>query len=301
MRSKTGFCLLVSLAFFLNGISPAHSAAADGGETAGNLLARPAIVDWHSVESDDYLAYVKNLETIGCSAQTIRTIVTADVIAAFAGKRAEAVTARFQNFQYWQANPDETKARAELAARRRGIDEEMNRVLQQLLGPETDLPDVSREWQRETWNQELNFLTSKKRDATVAILQQYERVNQQMKELAGGANLTEDTNALQRILQQSREEKSTLETVLSPTEYRQVALTTSWTAENLRHALVHFEPTPAEFDIIFDAWKPLDDKLSTIHALRQPDPGNLEQEAYAKIKSQLSASRYQQYCDTWWK
>jgi hypothetical protein len=78
-------------------------------------------------------------------------------------------------------------------------------------------------------------------------------------------------------------------------------LTTSWTAENLRHALVHFEPTPAEFDIIFDAWKPLDDKLSTIHALRQPDPGNLEQEAYAKIKSQLSASRYQQYCDTWWK
>lgn len=293
--------MIVALAFSLAGVFPANSTDLVGGETADNLMARPTIVDWRSVESEGYLAYVKNLETIGCPPQTIRNIVTTDVIAAFAGKRAEAVATRYRNFKYWQTDPSDTKARAELATQRRTIDEEMNRVLQQLLGTGTDLPDVSREWQHEEWNQELAFLTPEKREATEAILQQYAKVNQQMKELASGINLTEDTNALQLILQRYKEEKSTLQQVLLPKEYRQVQLTTSWTAKNLRHALVHFEPTRDEFDIIFDAWKPLDDKLSTIHALRQNDPGNLQKEAYAKIKSQLSPSRYQQYCDAWWK
>lgn len=301
MRAKIDFRLILLPVFFLASIRLANAADFGGVETSGNPMQRPAIVDWHSVESADYQTYVKNLEAVGCPPKTIRSIVTADVVKAFAGKRAAAVATRYRDFKYWQADPSETAARAKLASERHAIDEEMNGVLQQLLGSDTDLPDVSRVWQRAEWNQSLAFLKPEKREATETILEHYAKVNRQMKELATGALLTEDTNALQQVLEKYQREKTTLQQVLSSEEFRQVELTTSWTAKNLRHALVHFEPTQEEFDIIFDAWQPLDEKLAEIHATRQHDPGNLQEEAYAKIKARLSAARYQQYCDTWWK
>jgi hypothetical protein len=290
-----------ALGIFLLGISLANPADYVGDGSSSSSEPKPAIVDWRSVESGDYQTYVKNLQAMGCPSQTIRSIVTTDVVAAFAGKRAEAVAARYQNFKYWKADPAETEARAKLAGQRRAINEEMNGVLQQLLGTDTDLPDVSREWKQEEWNQELAFLAPDKLEATKVILLEYAKVDEQMKELAGGMNLTEDTNELQRIQGRSEEKNTALNQVLTPEEFKQVEMTTSWTAENLRHALVHFSPTKGEFRIIFEAWQPHDENLSRIHAARQHDPGNKEKEVYAKIKEQLSAPRYEQYCTTWWK
>lgn len=286
-------------AFFLMGTSLASSAdyATDG--TSSSSEPKPLIVDWRSVESGDYQTYVKNLQAMGCPQQTIRSIVTTDVIAAFAGKRAEAVAARYQNFKYWQSNPSETEARAKLAAQRHAINEEMNGVLQQLLGTDAELSDVSREWKYEEWNHELAFLAPDKLEATKVILWEYAKVDEQMKQLAGGFNLTEDTNELQRILARYEEKRAAMKQVLAPGELRQVEMTTSWTSGNLHHALVRFDPTEEEFCVIFDAWQPHDDNLSRVFATRQPNPGS--KEVYAKIKEQLSAPRYEQYCATWWK
>jgi hypothetical protein len=299
MSSKMLSVWLATAGLFLFGITPGNAAEYGAGDTDANAEPKPPLVDWQSVESGDYRTYVSNLQAMGCPKQTIQSLVTADVIGAFVGKRSAAVAARYQNFKYWQANPAETEARAKLTAQQRAIDEEMNGVLQQLLGTEADLPEVSRQWQQEEWNQALAFLTQKKLAATKAILTEYARVNQQMKELAGGLLLTEDTNELQQILARFREEQSTLRQVLLPAEYPQVEMTVSWTAENLRHAMVHFEPTQEEFQAIFSAWQPHDESLAQIYAERQADPGSGE--VYAKIKEQLSAARYDQYCTTWWK
>lgn len=300
MNRRSSSCLL-GLGLLFAGILQADSADLANDNSSSSSAPRPSITDWHSVESEEYLSYVRNLQAVGCPPQTIKTVVTADVTAAFAGRRAEAVAVRYQDFKYWQANAAETGARAKLSGQQRAIDEEMNRALQQLLGPDADLPDVSREWQREKWNHELSFLAPDKREATKVVLQEYAKVNQQMGELAAGMNLTEDTNELQSILVRYQKEQSALQQLLSPEEYQLAEMTFSWTAENLRHAMVHFEPTQEEFRIIFQAWQPHDDKLSQIHATRQPDPGSLEKEVFAKIQAQLSASRYQQYRDTWWK
>jgi hypothetical protein len=262
---------------------------------------KPAIGDWRSVESPDYQTYVKNLQAAGFPPETIQSIVTSDVISAFAGKRAEATAARYQNWRYWQSNPDMTKASAVFAAQRRTIDEEMDGVLQQLLGVDTDLPDVNRQWQQEEWNNELTFLTSDKIKATELIFREYAKVNLQIKELAAGLNLTEDTNELQQILARYQDEQADLKQALSPAEIQQVEMATSWTAENLRQAMVKFDPTEEEFSIVFEAWHPYDENLARIHALRESDPGNLSNAVYAQIKTGLSPDRYQQYCDTWWK
>ena len=251
------------------------------------------------LQSGDYQTYLGSLQAAGLSDQTIRTVITADVGAAFAGKRSAALGERYQNFQYWKIDSSETAARARLAAQRRAIDEEMNGVLQQLLGPADDLPDVSREWEKKSMEFELAFLSPEKREATKTTLLAYAKVEQQMKELCGGLFVTEDTNELQQILASHKEMQSTLQQILLPEEYKRVEMTSSWTAENLRHALVQFAPTESEFRIIFDAWRPHDENLTQIYATRQADPGN--QQVYAKLKEQLSSDRYNEYTSTWWK
>lgn len=287
-----------AVVFLLAILIAVPAADAMSGATVGSEP-KPPIVDWRSLESGDYQTYIGNLETIGCPAQTIRAIVTADVISAFAGKRAGALAARYRNFQYWKSDPSEMKSESAFAAQRQVIDAKMSGVLQFLLGASTDLPDFNHLWKGEELDYELAFLTEDKRKAVEAILLDSAKVNRQMGDLASGDYLTQDTNALQQILQRYKGEQSALQAVLSPAEYTRVEMTTSWTAKNLRHAMVRFEPTKEEFRIIFDAWQPHDIELARVYAHRQADPGNAQ--VYAQIKKQLRASRYKQYCDTWWK
>ena len=301
MKSKKYFLGMAILFGMLVGILPASSADNNPVGSLSNSEPKPLIVDWQSIASGDYQTYISNLQAMKCPKETIESIVKADAITAYASKRAEAVAVCYQNFQYWQSDPAVTQARAKLAEQRRLIDEEMNRAIQNLLNTDADLPDTSRGWQREEWNHELAFLTPEKREATKVILIEYAKETLQIRELAGGFRLTEDTNALQQILGRYKEKQSALQQVLLPEEYKLVDMTTSWTAENLRHAMVRFEPTKEEFRIIFEAWQPHDDRLSNIHATGQHDPGNLAEEAYAKIKEKLSASRYEKYRATWWK
>src|SRR6266436_2371542 len=45
-------------------------------------------LDWRSIESEDYRAYIKNLREIKCPEETIRDIIIADVNKLFARRRA---------------------------------------------------------------------------------------------------------------------------------------------------------------------------------------------------------------------
>jgi hypothetical protein len=76
-------------------------------------------------------------------------------------------------------------------------------------------------------------------------------------------------------------------------------MTVSWTADNLRHAMEHFQPTEEEFRGIFRAWRPHDENLAQLYATGQPDPGNAR--VFAQIKESLSPERYAKYVRTWWK
>ena len=53
---------------------------------SSSLTKRPGL-DWRQVESGDYVTYVKNLRASGCPEQTIRDIVSADVMQALAAMR----------------------------------------------------------------------------------------------------------------------------------------------------------------------------------------------------------------------
>lgn len=269
------------------------------GQTNFNAVSKPSNLDWRSIESDDYRTYITNLQAAGCPTQTIRDIVTADVVAAFGVKRDEAIKARFKDYEFWKSNPAQTEARLAFESQREAIDADMGRVLQELLGPDTPLPDLGREWNRLELVRKLVFLSEDKRSLAVDILLKNQKVNDQIQKLAAGLNLSEDTNELQRILIDHDGEKAALKELLSTNEHQLVQMNTSWTSENLRRAMAHFEPTEKEFRDIFAAWLPHDEKLARLRANREEDPGNAD--VYAKIKERLTADRYQVYCDTWWK
>jgi hypothetical protein len=303
MSARKLFCIRCNVFLILLFLARAATAAATNNPAGAHpRAATPAQnpgLDWRYVESDDYPAYIANLQAIGCPTQTIRDIVTADVVGAFADGRKAALKGFYQNYQYWQSDSAEDAARGELEAQHRALDADMKHVLQGLLGADITLPDISSQWQSEELDCKLAFLPADKREGTKAILLEHDHSDQQAKSLSDGVNISVDTNELQRVADCHLEELGALSNLLSPDEFERVEMATSWTGENLRRAMVHFGPTEEEYRVIFAAWKKHDEELVGLYAARQPDPGN--DAVYEQIKAGLTEERYNLYQQTWWR
>jgi len=263
--------------------------------TAGGTVTRP-VFNWQQIESTDYREYVQNLRAIHCPEQTLRDIVSADVIQAYASKRSEALAARYQHFKFWQADPE---AMAELARQRRAVDEATASTLIALLGPDFVVPSFTPEWKSAELEQQLGFLAPDKRRPTQGVWVRYAETDAHHKQLADGHRGNEDTEELQRIVADYERKHAELSQLLTPEEHELVELTCSWTAHNLRRALTHFNPTETEFRAIFRAWREQDENLARTFAAGRPDPGT--EQVHERIKGLLSEDRYREYRATWWK
>lgn len=255
---------------------------------------------WRSVESEDYRTYVKNLRDIGCPPQTIQDIVSADVLQAFAAKRAEAAAARYRDFKYWQTGSEEDATRQEFQRQRRVLDEEMDGVLRELLGKDFVSPPSDHEWKEAALDQQLGFLPESKREQAKAILLRYVDTDQTTQLLSDFNHRSpENSDERRHIIEAYEAKRNALSQLLSPDEYDRLDMTVSWTADNLRRAMAKFHPTEEEFSAIFRAWRAHDENLAHLYAKGEADPGN--DHVYAKIRETLGETRFQQYKETWWK
>src|SRR5437867_1665152 len=255
-------------------------------------------LDWRQVESEDYRTYVKNLREIGCPEPTVRDIVTADLLQAFAARRAEVTAARFGDFKYWKADPQEAAARQNLEQQRRALDDEMSGALRELLAAEGIRPSTTQQWRQAALDQQLSFLPVDKREKTEALLLQYTDIDEQIRALASGDRTPENTAERRHVLEAYDVKRAALQALLTPEEYQQLDLTMSWTADNLRRAMEKFEPTEEEFRAIFHAWRAHDERLARLYATDQPDPGNAH--VFARMQELRGEKRYEQYRSTWW-
>lgn len=255
--------------------------------------------DWRQVESEDYRTYVRNLRDIGCPEQTVQDIVTADLRQAFAAKRAEVMAERYRDFEYWKADTEESRARADLESKRRAVDDEMSDAVRAVLGAEVAVPPATADWQHAALAQQLRFLPDDKREPTQALLLRYAEIDAQIRELARGHGTPENPDERLRVLAAYEQKQAELHALLSPAEYERVELTASWTADNLRRGMTKFQPTEEEFRLIFREWRQQDENLANIFAKGQPDPG--KEHVFANIKNLLTPERYAQYRETWWK
>jgi hypothetical protein len=257
------------------------------------------LLDWREVEAPDYPTYIGNLRAIGVPEQTVRDIVTADVVQGFALRRAEVLADRDRELNFWETRPDDPAARAELMRQRREVDEAMGDTLRELLGPDIIPPSTENEWRRAELELQLAFLPPDKRDSTRAVLSRYADIDAQIKELADGRRSTEELHELERIVTLYETKRAELARLISPDEYEQVELTVSWTAENLRRAMARFGPTEEEFRAIFKVWRAHDENLAQLSATLQPDPGNAH--VFESIREFLGEERYAEYRRTWWQ
>ncbi len=262
--------------------------------------ARPAF-NWKQVESEDYRSFLNNLRQIGCPDQTVRDIVSADLMQSYAPKRAEVLAKRYEGFNYWSATPADSAARSEFERKRREIDDEMTWAMKELLGDKFIPPSTAQEWKLAELDQQLSALTPEKRTAVRSILAQYADTEQQVRNLANGQNLYENTADRLQVLENYDRKRTQLQALLTPEEYQFVEMTTSWTADNLRRGAVKFNPTPAEFQILFQEWQAYDEMLARLRASGQNDPGNLQEPMQASLRQRLGEQRAQEFWNTWWR
>lgn len=257
------------------------------------------VFDWRQVESPDYRTYIQNLRATGCPEQTVRDIVTADVVQAYAAKRLEVAAAAYRDFKYWSTDPSEAGRRDELQRQRRELGEEMGSALEQLLGDGILPPDTSREWRAAVLEQQLAFLPADKREAARKTLLRFADNNTQIVSLVENHQPTSNPDELRRIVDTYDAEHEELSRILTPEEYEQLQMSVSWTAANVRKRLANFHPNEEEFRMIFREWWAQDKTLAKIHAVGPPDPGNLHEAVYARIREQLGNERYEKYVSSW--
>jgi len=266
-----------------------------------HAASNPPAFQWTQVETEDYRAYLANLRKIGCPEQTVRDIITADLVQSYAPKRFQALTNRYAAFKYWSATPTDSAARSELERQRREIDEEMKWAMRELLGEDFVPPSTAQDWKMAELEQQLSGLTADKRNAVRNLLIQYNETDQQIRALASGQNLSENLADRARVIEAYDRKRVELQKLLSPEELQYVELSTSWTADNLRRGAVKFNPSPAEFQILFQEWQAYDEMLARLHASGQQDPGSLQEPMQTSLRQRLGEERAREFWDTWWR
>ena len=256
-------------------------------------------MDWRQIEASDYRRYVQNLRRVGCPEQTVRDIVTADLLQAWGAQRSEVMAARYRDFKFWKSDSEEAEARRQAEPQRRALDEQMERGLRELLGNDTAVPSTAQAWKQTELEQQLGFLPEETRAKTVDMLLASSSLDAQVQGLSEARRIPENPDERLRAVDAYEQRRAELAALLSPEEFERVEMTVSWTAINLRRAMEHFEPTEAEFVEIFRAWRAHDENLARIYAAGQQDPGNAA--VYAQIRQALTPERYERYVATWWR
>ncbi len=267
---------------------------------ASQAQSAPAF-NWRQVESADYKTYIAKMRAIGVPDQTIRDIIIADVTQAYESRRASLLAGRRGPFKFWETADRRRLSLAEmqeLETRETELDREMNAVLSALLGNDYEGERAKYVIEADDSAQELNFLPAAKRAELSALLSKYHGLDLQVKSLADWNAPTDDPSELKRIIERYAQEKAELSQLLTPEEYELYELNTSWTADNLRQAMVGFKPTEEEFREIFKKWRAHDEKLAVLKAEGKPDPGN--DHVFAAIRETLGETRYQEYRRDWW-
>lgn len=249
------------------------------------------------MESADYRKYISNLRALGCPEQTIRDIISADVAQNFAKQRAETIAARDHDFRYWATQSPSPEQAAAFAQQKAAVNAQMQTTLSELLGPDAALVDATPYWRASEIDHKLAFLPEGVRQQVEALDLRYQEVNAQIKSLTDWNPLSSDPAELQAILASYAERKAKLAQLLTPEQLKQYDMITSFTGDNLRRRMARFEPTPEEFQIIFDTWRAHDENLAQLRANNQPDPGNAH--VFEKIRHALGEERFTQYRSNW--
>jgi hypothetical protein len=256
-------------------------------------------VNWHILESSNYVAYVQNLRGFGCPEETIRDIIITDVAKLYARRRAE-LRSQAPPQKFWQTTEALNASSADLQAQLRALDQEQRDLIHELLG--VDLrAEMTKYWNEEDYqNFGDDYLPAEKKGQVKALKQRYDELEQEIYSRTRGLLLDEDQAALRNL---QREHEAELAALLTPEEFEEYQLRHSETANNMRAQLGSFDVTEEEFRKIFRLQKAFDDDFS--QAFDPTDDTAMDIKARAQeqaqallnqeLKKTLGPDRYAEY------
>jgi len=216
------------------------------------------LINWQSLESTDYIAYIQNLRSFGCPEETIRDIILTDIARLYAKRRAQ-LRAQSPAPKYWQTGDAQAAVPPEIRQKLRELDKEQDTLVRQLLGVSfrTELAKYWSEDEEPALN--LAFLPSEKQDAVQAVHDKYAALEEDIYYRARGVFLDEDQAELQKLQKQREAE---LAQVLNAEELEDYQIRNSETSQNLRTQLAGFQTSEEEFRKLYRLQKTYDDQVS---------------------------------------
>lgn len=280
--------------------TPAIQSALPKERTVTNVVtiaAPPRLLDWHTVESDDYKRYIANLRSIGCPEKTIRDVIVADVNDLYR-QRYREIYPPTNRVEYWKpGNPmanlyDETKIAKEQELRK-----EKGEVLRTLLGSNYNDEQDASTIQLDSFNERLlNFLTPEKRTAMKELEDKFTvKLMQTYKDTWRGDDGPAD--------QVKAEKDEAMTQILTPDEKLQYDLRRSDTAMFLRLGLGNFDVSEQEFRAMFgslktflsEADKPAFGAIIRGHLDPRPESSAARKTFQASLRASLGEERFRQF------
>jgi hypothetical protein len=259
-------------------------------------------IHWAQLESEDYKEYIARLRAIGCPEQTIREIIIADLDKVMAPE-LQALYGRRAELKYWHSEEEEMANdvdRRELTKKERELEKRKRDIVRELVSA-----DLARERMKQSGNEDyverrLAFLPEERRTQVRELMEKFDEAEQKIreKELDDGEPLSLADRQQLRALHQQRE--SELSAALSPQEREQFDLWLSPTANSVRHALYGMNASEQEFQTIYRARKPFDDRwakhdVDLLDEAAQRQRATEQAQSEEIIRQQLGDPRYAEF------
>ncbi|HEX2855759.1 MAG TPA: hypothetical protein VHO24_21160 [Opitutaceae bacterium] len=246
---------------------------------------------WAQLNTGDLPAAVARLRAAGLPPALLRAMVRTLVSEQFEDRR-KVLTDAIKAQPWWLG--ESFNFDPKIGTIRRRINRDQEDLVNQLLGPDTDLTEAQRARQRRAFGD----LPQDKIEALQRIDSDYAQMMAEVRMEAQGMMLAEDRAKL-ALLEQ--EKSSDMAALLSPEERFEHDLRSSPSSAELRGRLAAFDATEAEFRLLFKLQKTVDDQFGPPQTL-SVEQRNQRNQALAKLLPQveaaLGAARFAEFKET---
>ena len=257
-------------------------------------IATGGVIDWRSVESEDYRIYIANLRRIGCPEQTVGEIIRADVNALFKERAAEVVRSKARP-KYWAGKGALSSILdSESASAIAQLEMERKEVLAALLG-EGAADDDFNLAEKFLTDSTYEFMPPEKRESVKKLLAGFdaERVRR-------FGNVVQTREALLELRKFEDAKEKALAGILSPEELFEYRVRFSPDADFLRNELSEFGASEGEFREILTYRQKVKDAIlqvpeSATTEERQAQAKDILLGANGELSAKLGAERYAEY------
>lgn len=256
-------------------------------------------LDWATVESADFKAYIANLRGIKCPEETIRDIIIADVNKVYATRFKTQFMAA-ASIKYWEPF-DHQEIYQRQQKQQTSLDLERKQLIRDLLGvdPDTEANRQSLAFNyRDLEERLLDFLPEDKRKQAMDIRAWSRGEVEKIEAAALNRSLTpEEEAAAARI---RNEERAQMRKALGEQGNFEYNLRTSLTAIQLRDRMAGYQPTEQEYVAVFTEQAWVKNELTKLSragdgTITPEQRQALQAQSEQRLAQQLGPQRFQEY------